>query len=239
MYTNFPFQVLITSIRSNDVAGVKFLLNKRGLLVGPEGVIDLDMDHGVYRAVVENGNQRIVDLVVNNDKRVIPHLLNYASKCGKLDLITYILQEYSTMITQLDIDNILRYASIKCYINIIEYSLKLGANINEICNSAAYGGHVELLLWAIDNGANLPNNNCLSVGLYHAIQKNDEISTHRLYNMCTDPLQHCLNEDNLDVMLKIIQIKEVDFVTLLKKSVKVESKRIFTHLSLICGNSKL
>jgi len=75
MYANYSFLPLIGAIDGSDVPKTRKLLGQRGLLMGPRGIIDTNMDYHVYRAVVESSMGCLfVDLFAKNDQRTIPQL---------------------------------------------------------------------------------------------------------------------------------------------------------------------
>ena len=209
MDSNYPFHSLISALESNDVNAVKELLNLRGSLVGPGNSIDLDMDYGVYRAAVSNGSLEVLHLVVSNDRRVVPHLLNSVAKQGRVDVIERIAVLSPGCLDQLTLDRMVFYAVIGNQMCSLEYLLTKGASINQVPEAACHAGNTHLLFSALNEGAETPSDYCLSEALYHCIQQGDEQSAVKLAEMCEDPYQHCMTEDDPETMMMLMNFKPI------------------------------
>ena len=101
-------------------------------MVGPPGVIDLELDYGVYEAIVEVGTPEMIDLFIANDSRVIPHLLNSAAKQDRVDVIEHIQVTYPNRVRPLDINRMLKYATLRDQRQIIIHLVQAGAKINRV-----------------------------------------------------------------------------------------------------------
>ena len=145
MYVNYPFSLLISAIRSADIPEIQSLLSRRGLFVGPPGVIDIDVDYRVYEVAVESRNPDILDLFIANDPRVIPHLLNSAAKQGRVDVIRHISAVAPSRVQSFDVDRMVKYAAMNNHLKAVIYLVGIGGDINNVPGPAAGSADLELL----------------------------------------------------------------------------------------------
>ena len=98
--------------------------------------------------------------------------------------------------------------------------------------------NLDLLNWALDNGAKQPTNLRYSEGLYSAIQEGNQEAAQILYARCTDPFEFCLDfaETSLEVFIQIRELGAVNEPALLQRSRNSECSAIFSYLSLVQGS---
>jgi len=124
-------------------------------------------------------------------------------------------------------------------VTVVEYLLVAGGDIDNVLQEAASSGNIQLFSWAMNNGATLPENRILSEALYHAIQQNDKATIQQLHVLCTDPFEYCIEEDNLEVMVELMNLKQNVNPKVIQNGDNINRCRsIFSYLSLI-SNSKL
>ena len=131
-------------------------------------------------------------------------MLDSAAKQGMINVIQHIRTvQPSNVKFPTDLDRMLKYAASRNHLKTVIYLVHLGANINKVSGPSASNGHIEILLWALHNGAKHSTNYKYSEGLYTSIELNNDSAARKFYNLCTDPLEFCLNQDNVEILNQI------------------------------------
>lgn len=228
--------ILNQAIDNKDLVKIRSFLSLSGPIIGRNGCIDLRVDYKIFDSIVDSRNVEIIDIFIENDPRTIPHIMNSCVRC--LELLKYIIEKYNP--SKFQVENTIGYAVRANNMDMVKFLVDYGVDLGEVAECAAQSGNVDLLMWCINAGSEIPEDQYLSQALVESIKSGDNhVSSFILSlseeNLTLEAVELCALNDDIESLSKLIN-PSINLKSILDIAISNCSREVMAFLQLISGS---